>query len=84
MLHAFGIEAPRVRSSTDRAYRDVGHGDVVEASRAKCHCGGDVCFAARFRKMTLCWVCYRLHVSAVGQLEHERVANRWAELEEPK
>lgn len=83
MLFPAVVETGGVRCTADRSDWFSGHGDLVAAAGMKCPCGGAVCSAAQFRKMVLCWVCYRLHVSAIGQLEFERQTNRWADLEEP-
>lgn len=46
-----------------------------------CHCGGEVCTAAKYKSLRLCWICYRLRSSAIAEIERERTAHRWAELE---
>ncbi len=48
-------------------------------------CGnrGELSSAALSMDMKLCWVCYRLNVSAVAEHEFQRKANGWDKMEEP-
>ncbi len=50
---------------------------------AGCQNRGPLSTAAYNMKLDLCWVCYRLRVSAVAEHEYQRRANGWDKLEEP-